>query len=463
MKKFAEKTFARKGEEIVQDELRSRSTAAPHGIVQVEGRSRHGRTSIIHASSTTRRVRRSSRTSPTRSTRSAATICPSRAFLGIEDGHIPNGTSRLRETRHRRRSLDLDPAKTASSATSAPTPVRTPASVPSSPPPEEAAKAPEGTVWRDAVGKGLEGLKYRIQVSILDCTGCGVCVNTCPAKTKALDDASRSPSASRTTNTSSADYLYNKVTDESQPRRQDQRSRTPVRASRCSNSPAPAPAAAKPPTSSWSPSSSANAWSIANATGCSSIYGASFPASPYTDEHRRPRTGLGQLAVRRQRRIRLRHPDRPPKRCRDRSQNNDRRNLPQVRQRTEPRRSCNDWLDQPRQRRQDARDQPRTSDADSRNRTTAKPPRRSCELQDYIVTIVAAGSSAATAGPTTSATAASTMSSPTHEDVNILVLDTEVYSNTGGQSSKSARPGSIAKFTAVRQARRRRRTSRRWP
>jgi len=35
------------------------------------------------------------------------------------------------------------------------------------------------------------------------------------------------------------------------------------------------------------------------------------------------------------------------------------------------------------------------------------------------------------------------------EDVNILVLDTEVYSNTGGQSSKSARPGSIAKFTAA--------------
>ena len=34
------------------------------------------------------------------------------------------------------------------------------------------------------------------------------------------------------------------------------------------------------------------------------------------------------------------------------------------------------------------------------------------------------------------------------EDVNILVLDTEVYSNTGGQSSKSSKIGSIAKFTA---------------
>ncbi|NLD26734.1 MAG: pyruvate:ferredoxin (flavodoxin) oxidoreductase, partial [Acholeplasmataceae bacterium] len=36
-----------------------------------------------------------------------------------------------------------------------------------------------------------------------------------------------------------------------------------------------------------------------------------------------------------------------------------------------------------------------------------------------------------------------------NEDVNILVLDTEVYSNTGGQSSKSSQTGSIAKFTAA--------------
>lgn len=35
-----------------------------------------------------------------------------------------------------------------------------------------------------------------------------------------------------------------------------------------------------------------------------------------------------------------------------------------------------------------------------------------------------------------------------NNDVNVLVLDTEVYSNTGGQSSKSSQVGSIAKFTA---------------
>jgi len=35
-----------------------------------------------------------------------------------------------------------------------------------------------------------------------------------------------------------------------------------------------------------------------------------------------------------------------------------------------------------------------------------------------------------------------------NENINILVLDTEVYSNTGGQSSKSSNLGSIASFTA---------------
>ena len=34
------------------------------------------------------------------------------------------------------------------------------------------------------------------------------------------------------------------------------------------------------------------------------------------------------------------------------------------------------------------------------------------------------------------------------EDVNILVMDTEVYSNTGGQSSKSTPTAAIAKFAA---------------
>jgi pyruvate-ferredoxin/flavodoxin oxidoreductase len=36
----------------------------------------------------------------------------------------------------------------------------------------------------------------------------------------------------------------------------------------------------------------------------------------------------------------------------------------------------------------------------------------------------------------------------TGEDINVMVYDTEVYSNTGGQSSKATPTGSIAKFAA---------------
>lgn len=51
---------------------------------------------------------------------------------------------------------------------------------------EEAAKKPAAFETKKPNGKGLEGFEYRIQVSPLDCTGCGNCAQVCPAKEKAL-------------------------------------------------------------------------------------------------------------------------------------------------------------------------------------------------------------------------------------------------------------------------------------
>ena len=49
---------------------------------------------------------------------------------------------------------------------------------------DENEKTPDGFVTKPATG--VKGAKYRIQVSPLDCTGCGSCANVCPAKQKAL-------------------------------------------------------------------------------------------------------------------------------------------------------------------------------------------------------------------------------------------------------------------------------------
>ncbi len=51
---------------------------------------------------------------------------------------------------------------------------------------DEALKAPESFITLDAKGKNLKGFKYRIQISPMDCTGCGNCADICPAPEKAL-------------------------------------------------------------------------------------------------------------------------------------------------------------------------------------------------------------------------------------------------------------------------------------
>ena len=51
---------------------------------------------------------------------------------------------------------------------------------------EEVANAPEALKSKKMTGKGCENYKFAMTVSPLDCMGCGVCVNVCPAPTKAL-------------------------------------------------------------------------------------------------------------------------------------------------------------------------------------------------------------------------------------------------------------------------------------
>ncbi len=51
---------------------------------------------------------------------------------------------------------------------------------------EEVKTAPPGFKTKKAIGKGLEHLQFRVQIAPLDCTGCNNCADICPAKGKAL-------------------------------------------------------------------------------------------------------------------------------------------------------------------------------------------------------------------------------------------------------------------------------------
>ena len=142
---------------------------------------------------------------------------------------------------------------------------------------EDLAAAPASYVTKDARGKDIAGYKYRMQVSPLDCTGCANCVDVCPAKTKAL---SMRPLAEADEDIANWNYAIEL------PRPQVNFNTNTVIGSQF-----------KQPLFEFSGSCAGcgetpyvklvtqlfgDRMIIANATGCSSIYGGSAPTVPYT-------------------------------------------------------------------------------------------------------------------------------------------------------------------------------------
>ncbi|NLN97947.1 MAG: pyruvate:ferredoxin (flavodoxin) oxidoreductase [Eubacteriaceae bacterium] len=141
---------------------------------------------------------------------------------------------------------------------------------------EEASKAPEDFECLDARGKQLEGLKYRIQISPMDCVGCGNCADTCPAKTKALEMKTFESQEAQAANWDFAmtvtmkDDLMDRFTLKGSQFQQPLLEFSGACAG-CGETPY-----IKAITQLYG-----DRMMIANATGCTSIWGASCPSTPY--------------------------------------------------------------------------------------------------------------------------------------------------------------------------------------
>ena len=306
---------------------------------------------------------------------------------------------------------------------------------------EEVAAAPEGMTTLQGVG-ATKAYKFRIQISPLDCTGCSNCADVCPAPTKALV---MKPLESQLDQEKYWDYLTkhvgykDTVVDKTKTVKNSQFAQPLFEFSgACAG-------CGETPYIKLITQMFGDRMMVANATGCSSIYGGSAPSTPYTTNSKgqgpawanslfedNAEFGLGMhLGVEKLReRVALKMQDAIAN-CSCCS--------------AELKAAMQEWID--------GKDSSALSAAASEKLI---PMMEACgcdtckeilEWKQYFVKksqwiiggdgwgydigfggvdhVLASGA-----------------------DVNILILDTEVYSNTGGQSSKATPVGAIAKFAS---------------
>ena len=141
---------------------------------------------------------------------------------------------------------------------------------------EEAAAAPAGLKLADGKAN-LKEYKYALSVSVADCTGCGNCVDVCMAKEKALKMESYLDNAAEQAN---YDWLNAKVGYKT-PLDPKSNMKAAQFAQPLFEFSGACAGCGETPYIKNITQLFGDHMMIANATGCSSIYGASFPASPY--------------------------------------------------------------------------------------------------------------------------------------------------------------------------------------
>ena len=303
---------------------------------------------------------------------------------------------------------------------------------------DEMKKAPKSFETLDAIGKDVKGMQYRMQVSTLDCLGCGNCADICPAKEKALV---MQPIATQTkTQVSNFNFSekvsYKDLMDRGSLKGSQFRQSLMEFSGACSG-------CGETPYVKVITQLFGERMIIANATGCSSIWGASAPTTPYctnSDGHGpawgnslfedAAEFGFGIEMATDQRRAHL---------------------VELVKEAAKDetgalKTKLNNWVK--------VKDNPEESkEAGNKLKEALKGTRKKALKEILSMSDLFTKQSIWVFGGDGWAYdigyGGLDHVIASGKDINILVMDTEVYSNTGGQSSKATPLGSIAKFAAA--------------
>ena len=304
---------------------------------------------------------------------------------------------------------------------------------------EEVAAAPAGFTTKPAIG--AKDLQFRIAVSALDCAGCGNCVQVCPAKEKAIV---MKPLSSQMEQVPLWNYAIDTVTVKPNPMNKKTVKGVQFEQPLLEFSGACA-GCGETPYAKLVTQLFGDRMMIANATGCTSIWGASAPSMPYTKNCKghgpswanslfedNAEYGLGMFLGVKQSRERVEDMVKEAVK------------LPVS---AELKTAMEEWLananegEGSRERAEklealltaEKSGQPLLEEIAANSRFFVKRSHWIFGGDGWAYDIGYGGLDHVLASG---------------EDVNVLVFDTEVYSNTGGQSSKSTPTAAIAKFAA---------------
>jgi len=306
---------------------------------------------------------------------------------------------------------------------------------------DESAKAP--ATMKKTPMTGLAGMEFAMTVSVLDCTGCGSCANVCPGK-KGVKALTMSPFETQLHEKDSAAYA---LTIDMKPEVAEKFKDTTVKGSQFKQPllefSGACAGCGETPYAKLITQLFGDKMMIAQATGCSSIWGGSMPSTPYTVNKAgkgpawanslfedNAEFGLGMSLANQTMRARLKE------KLVAISESTDKADVKET---------IANWI---------ATYESTGENAAATDKLVAALSTCGAEAKDVLKEqdFLAKKSQWIFGGDGWAydiGFGGLDHVIATGQDVNIFVFDTEIYSNTGGQSSKATQTGAIAQFAAA--------------